>query len=103
MVHTLTSAEAVDRLLSDHYANWSPAGARALVEHLEQIEDDIGEPFEFDAVAIRCDYSEYGSACDAAADLLGGVWSTDVEAVIALERHTPVIGVPGGGVIVQAF
>ena len=101
MFVTLTTMEVVDRLLADEYANWTRAGAWAMAEYLEEMEAD--QPIEFDRVAIRCDYSEYGSACDAAAELLGGEWDDDAEAVDALERQTTVIGVKGGGVIVQAF
>ena len=55
-------------LKADTSANWSHAGARALIEYLEQIEEDTGTEIEFDAVAIRCDYSEYESALKAADD-----------------------------------
>ena len=101
MFETLTTMQVVDRLLADDCAAWTRAGAWALAEYLESLEDEA--PVEFDRVAIRCEYSEYGSACAAAAELLGGAWGDDAEAVIALERHTTVIGVPGGGVIVQSF
>jgi hypothetical protein len=36
------------------------------VEHLEQLEEDLGTEIEFDHVAIRCDYSEHDSALEAA-------------------------------------
>jgi len=103
MVQTLTSVEVVDRLLSDKYARWSSDGAWALVDYLEKIENETGQPLEFDRVEIRSDYSEYGSACGAAAELIGGQWGDEAEAVAALEQRTTVIGVKGGGVIVQAF
>ena len=67
MFQTLSTSEAADILKADANAAWSYAGAHALVEWLEGIEED-GEPIEFDAVAIRCDFSEYASALEAAAD-----------------------------------
>jgi hypothetical protein len=63
---TLTTSAAVELLKVDQYARWSRSGARALVEHLEQLEEDCGTETEFDAVAIRCDYSEHESALEAA-------------------------------------
>lgn len=33
-------------------------GLRVIFEHLEDLEEDIGEPIELDVVAICCDYSE---------------------------------------------
>jgi hypothetical protein len=66
MKTTLSTCEATNLLKSDQNANWSRSGARALVEHLEQLEEDCGEEIEFDAVAIRCEYSEHDSALEAA-------------------------------------
>lgn len=66
MKTTLSTSQAADLLKSDSNANWSRAGAYALVEHLEQLEEDTGTEIEFDAVAIRCDFSEYSSALEAA-------------------------------------
>ena len=66
MKTTLSTSEAADLLLADKNAGWSYAGARALVEHLEAVEDDTGEAIEFDAVALRCEFSEYESAREAA-------------------------------------
>jgi hypothetical protein len=59
MKTTLSTTEAAHRLIDDNNANWSYAGAVALVEYLEELEEDIGEEIEFCPVAIRCDYSEY--------------------------------------------
>jgi len=66
MITTLTTWEAADRLTSDEFANWSHEGAQAMIEYLEQLEHDMGEPIEFDRVAIRYQYSEYSSALEAA-------------------------------------
>jgi len=68
MKTTLSASQAVDLLKADSNARWSRAGAYALVEHLEQLESDCGTEIEFDVVAIRCDYSEYDSALQAALD-----------------------------------
>lgn len=65
MKETLTTGNAASRLYEDEYAGWSYGGARALVEYLEELEDDIGEEIEFDRVALRCEYTEYGSAEEA--------------------------------------
>jgi hypothetical protein len=63
---TLTISHAANPLKADTNAGWSHSGARALVEHLEQLEEDCGAEIEFDAVAIRCDYSEHDTALEAA-------------------------------------
>lgn len=66
MKATLSTSQAAALLKADSNANWSRSGARALVEHLEQLEEDCETEIEFDAVAIRCDYSEYDNALEAA-------------------------------------
>ena len=50
----------------------------ALFDYLEQWEDDIGEPIEFDPIAICCQFSEYASAADAVSDINGAEYS-DIE------------------------
>jgi hypothetical protein len=64
MKTTLTTSQAAHILIDDKNANWSLAGAYALCEYLEQLEDDCGEEIEFCHVAIRCDYAEYSSLID---------------------------------------
>lgn len=61
MKTTLSTSQAAEILINDDYANWSHAGAHALVRHLEELEESTGEELQFDPVAIRCDFSEYES------------------------------------------
>jgi hypothetical protein len=110
---TLTTSAAVELLKADTNARWSRDGARALVEHLEELEEDTGEEIEFDAVAIRCDYSEYSSALEAADDQgyepnpnLGEEEQSEedkeADALAWLQDQTQVIKFEGG-VIVASF
>ena len=68
MKATLSTSQAADLLKADSNARWSRSGALALVEYLEELESDTGTEIEFCPVAIRCDYSEYASALEAAND-----------------------------------
>ncbi len=61
MKTTLTPYQAADILASDENSSFTRAGAFALVEYLEELEESTGEEMEFDHVAIRCDWSEYDS------------------------------------------
>lgn len=109
MKATLSTSQAVDLLKSDSNARWSRSGAYALVEHLEQLEEDCGTEIEFDVVAIRCDFSEYSSALEAAQDY-GFVTeennteeeALESEALEWLIDRTQVIQFQGG-VIIQGF
>jgi len=109
LIHRLTTAEAAYELRHDDYANWSRAGAEALVLYLESLVDDE-TPFEFDPVALRCDWAEYKSALEAATEY-GYVQNTDDDvndeiqeqmALEWLEEQTTVLTFTGG-VIVETF
>jgi hypothetical protein len=113
MKATLTTSQAAAMLKADTSANWSHAGARALIEYLEQMEEDTGTEIEFDAVAIRCDYSEFESALQAADEqgyepnpnLGDGEQDDDdkeADALAWLQDQTQVIEF-SGGVIIQNF
>jgi hypothetical protein len=68
MKKTLTTYDIAHELLQDDNARWSRAGAFALAEWLEELEQSTGEEMELDVVAIRCDFSEYSSLTDWAID-----------------------------------
>lgn len=71
MKQTMTTYQVADALVRDEFANWSIAGASALAKHFEQLEEDTGEEIEFDAVGIRCNWSEYESLIDWAEEYYG--------------------------------
>ena len=102
MKKTLSTERAVQILLNDENANWTIQGAIALVEYLESIEDEIGEPIEFDPIAIRCDYSEYESATEALSDYTSEAVKDDDSAIELLQNETVVIQFKGG-IIIQNF
>lgn len=105
MKTTLTTDEAVNRLLADSNARWTRAGAFALVEYLEALEADLQEELEFDLVAIRCDYSEYPSL-EAWAEEYFPEGLKDVHAPEDLRAYIDSMGTLiefDGGVIVSVF
>lgn len=58
IVVTLDRGEFVARLTADKHASWSVEGAEALFDYLNEVSDEMVEPYEFDLVGLRCDYSE---------------------------------------------
>jgi hypothetical protein len=74
-----------------------------MAKWLESYEEDTGEQMEFDAVAIRCDWSEYPSAVEAHNDITSGHDLTEDEEQTALERMREIGEVIefNGGVIVS--
>jgi hypothetical protein len=103
MIETLTTYQIADRLLRDSNACWSRPGAFALAQYLQSVEEDTGETMEFDAVAIRCDYSEYPSAVEAHNSVTQGHDLTEEEEETALERMREIGEVLefNGGVIIS--
>jgi len=97
---TLSTSEIAGALIKDEYANWSRNGALALSEYLESLELEQG--IELDVVALRCEFSEYESAIEAAAQYAHGSFTTAEAALEYLQDHTSVITYDGG-VIIQDF
>lgn len=77
MKKTLTQNEIANELHSDDYAGWSHAGAMALAEWLIELDESCGVETEFDRVAIRCDFSEWGSLQEWAEDYFAD-WRVDL-------------------------
>ena len=108
MHQNISTNEAIKLLKEDDNTDWSWSGAEALVEYLEDLEDSLGESIAFDRIAIRCEYSEYSSALEAA-EHYGFIPEDDEDegdvessAITYLEDRTTVIKFDGG-VIIQQF
>lgn len=71
MKTTLSTIEAATILAEDEYSSFTLHGAVALVDHLEQIEEDTGVEIEMDPIAIRSDYTEYQDLTEWAEDYFG--------------------------------
>lgn len=102
MKQTLTTSQAAHLLLQDENARWSREGAYALIEYLEEYEDDHGVELEFDRVALRCEWHEYKSAIEAMEDVCSEPFKTENDALEWLRERTHVIEFDGG-VVVQLF
>ena len=105
LIKTLDVDWAARMLRLDEHGGWSYDGALAMANYLDDYSDDVGCDVEVDVVAIRCDYTEYDSALEAATEY-GFVPHDDEGEDGALEwlrDQTTVIEVDGGHVIVEAF
>ena len=63
---TLTESEFINRFMAIRPNQFSREALAALFAHLEELERDCGEEVEFDAIAICCDWTEYGNAVEGA-------------------------------------
>jgi hypothetical protein len=73
---TLTESEFVDRFLAIRPDNFSREGLRALFDYLGELEREAEDETEFDPIGICCEWTEYGSAVEAA-EAYG--WEDDAE------------------------
>lgn len=74
----MNTSQMAGILVEDEYANFSYSGAKALIEYLEDLEEDMGEEMEFDKVAIRCEFSQYDSLMDWAKEYFTD-WKKDLD------------------------
>ena len=101
----MTTYECAKALTHDEYASWTRSGAFALIEYLEQLEEDCGMSIEFDPIALRCEYSEYKSLQDFAEQfwLTSSQRLTRDEVIKDYIEHRSTLIEFDGGIIVQDF
>lgn len=92
-IHDFINCEALNN-------NFSYEGLVALFEHLEELEKDLGEEWDFDPIAIRCDFTEYKN--------IQSFWqdynSVEFQSMSNIEENTPVIYIPESeAFIIQNF
>ena len=92
----LSTSEIADAL--HKYSQMSYEASFAMAEYLEEYEESTGEEIELDSVAIRCEFTEYESAIDAAAQYTSE-FTTEAAALEYLQDHTSVITFDGGAII----
>lgn len=105
---TLTTYQIAGYLMQDTNAKWSRSGAYALADYLQEMENDTGEEQELDIVGIRCDFSEFSTATEAASEYGWSADETEFDdanesaALSWLNDRTSVIAF-NGGVIITKF
>ena len=83
----VTESMFIDEIVGDEYNSMSYEGAKALFEHLEELEFGEDE-IEFDRIAIRCEFSEYENL----AEVMGEY--SDIKSMGDLQDRTSVIEIP---------
>ena len=98
IVDTLTRFRFIDEFKRIRPDNFSHEGLHALFDYFEELSHDIGQPIEFDPIAICCDFREYESFKQ---------FQEDYDNIIDFEdlhNHTQVIRLEGSdGFIIQQF
>jgi hypothetical protein len=100
-VNFYSFADAFRRM--DRANQFSRAGLRALFDYLEELEQDTGDEYELDVIALCCDFAEFDTAEDAAREY-GWTPEHGASPLEWLREQTSVIEVHGHTqVIVQSF
>jgi hypothetical protein len=111
MYHPIGFSQFVDAFRShDRYNDFGYKALKALFEHIEEYEQDSGQPIELDVIALCCEFSTYSSALEAATEYGfdppinadNTEEEVEEEALDYLRDNTTVIKFEGG-VIVQGF
>ena len=102
MIKTLTVHDVATILRADKNAAWSVEGALALAELLFELEEGSGQSLEIDAVSLRCDFSEFASAVEAASEYSSEHFDDEDLALAWLNSRTMVFPFDSG-VIIQNF
>jgi hypothetical protein len=108
---TLTESQFISQFMQVRPNNFSRPALSALFDHLEEMEEMMDEEIEMDAVGLCCDWTEYGSALEAAVayefqpDALevGKEVEAEEQALEFLHRNTIALELGNGGVVIQNF
>lgn len=74
--------------------NFTYDGAKALMDYLEELAGDTGEPMEYDPIAFCCEYQQFDDIEDYVAQ-----YSDVIENLDQLREKTQVIEFDGGFII----
>jgi len=96
MKTTILKHQFIDLLNKTIPGTFSLEGAEALFDYLTEIEEANGNEIEFDAIALRCTFTEYASLEEA----LNEVGKHSIE---ELKDTTQVLELPNGGILIEQF
>ena len=112
MKQTVNFTAFVDAFHSyDRYNQFGYIALRALFDYMEELEEETGEEFELDVIALCCDWTRYDSAVDACSEYAASGVDTGLDAEEAEEQclewlrdNTQVIETGSGNeILVMAF
>ena len=102
IVKTMTQSDFQDELKGEYF-NFSYDGTKALYDYYEELSESSEEPFEFDAIAIRCEWSEYDSLQEFNIEYWGEGKNDNHFSIDELGDETQAIELDNGHVLVSEF
>lgn len=95
MKQTINEAQFIQQFKAIRPENFSYEGLKTIFEYLEDLEQDMGEEYELDVIAICCEFSEYENQ-----EELEDEYGMSFEDI---EDTTTVLITDSGSYIVQVF
>ena len=98
MIDTISEYQFTDWFMKHRPNNFSYEGTKALFDYLTELEEDCGQPMEFDPIAFCCEYDEYDSIEECLKQY------DDIDTIEELRDNTTVIDIEGSqAIIIQTF
>lgn len=82
--------------------NFSRAGLRSLFDYFEEFEEDTGQEWEFDGIALCCDFTEYDDLDEFKANYTCEEFQ-DIKDWEGINDHTIVIPICEKSFLIQNF
>lgn len=99
MKNTISKGQFIDGFTGGYSNKFTYEGKVALFEYLTELEDDMGEEFEYDPIGLCCEYAEYSELGEFQID-----YGEEYEDMDAVNDATIVIPVgTGDSFIIQQF
>ena len=102
IIQTIGQSEFQDGLKGEYFS-FTYDATEALYNYYEDLSDDMGEPIEFDPIAIRCEWTEYDTLAEAYEELRYDYTYVEGEAREYFNDNTQIIELDNGHVLVSEF
>ena len=103
IIKTIGQSEFQDGLKGEYF-DFTYEATKALYDYYDELSDSDGELYEFDPIAIRCEWSEYDTLAEAYSQyrVYNDTVSKD-EMLEYFEDNTQIIELDNGHVLVSEF
>jgi|TARA_R100000084_G_scaffold76637_1_gene34715 hypothetical protein len=99
MIRTINEYDFIDAFKKmGRENNFSYDGLVALYDYLEMLEDDTGQPYNLDVIALCCEYREFDNLEEFQAD-----YGDEYETIEDIQNATSVIMIDDTRFIIQQF
>jgi hypothetical protein len=99
MIKTINEYDFIDAFKKmGRENNFSYDGLVALYDYLEMLEDDTGQPYNLDVIALCCEYREFDNLEEFQAD-----YGDEYETIEDIQNATSVIMIDDTRFIIQQF